>query len=186
MKKFFLLVLTIGVLVVCAMFGGLHIGTPCAADAKDFATHIGETGSNHLPEFGGAQGAIDFLNKVAAGQIAVNVYGDEALTMVAASSSPYGPVLLIYGKSVLPTMYTTDTSTLNLRVQGKQIRTGKADLNAAKNAAGCFSGALASVYAPASAPATLPVSGSAMVIGAIIVLVLGGGLLLGGRKVLPA
>lgn len=49
MKKFFLLVLTIGVLVVCAMFGGLHIGTPCAADAKDFATHIGDQARTTSP-----------------------------------------------------------------------------------------------------------------------------------------
>ncbi len=157
MKKLFLTVISI-VAVLVMLFFGVHIGTPCPSDARDFANHM-ETGSNnHLPEFGGVNGAIDFLNKVASGEIPVRIWGDDSVTFVAATSSPYGPVVIIFGSNVLPTMYATSIDKINNLTRGLKQWTGQRDFDQARSTAGCFATALqpATVSVSAGSWATSP------------------------------
>jgi len=141
MKKLFLSVVTF-VVLVAMLFLGLHVGSPCPTDAYDFASHVGPGGSNHLPEFGGIRGAADFLNKVHNGQIQIRVWGDAGRTIITATSSPVGPVVIIYGSQVLATMYTLSTDQINNLTRGLSQWTGQKDISQARNTAGCFAAAL--------------------------------------------
>lgn len=178
MKKVFLvLVLIIGLVMTC-LFGGLHLGQICPTDAGDFASHIGPEGSNHLVEFGGIDGAANFLQGVANGDIAVSVYGDATRTIIAATSSTWGPAVIIYGSAVLPTMFTATTDRINDLIRGMPKRTSGADLGSARNTAGCFGKALQPTSIPI--PVNVPADNSPLIIWAAILL--GGGLLIGGAK----
>lgn len=178
MKKFFIIGAI--VLVIACSFLGLHVGTACPADAKEFAKHAEEQG--HVAEFGGADNFAGFLNLIADGSAQIAVYGDITRTIIAVTSSQYGPRVIIYGTGVLPTGFPATTSRINDLTRGMTPRTGKTDLNAARNTAGCFGKS----FQTQSIAVSLPVSSaaSAATIATILALVGIGGLFLGERKVL--
>lgn len=88
MKKFLGICSLLFAIVACALFGGLHVGTACPADAKDFANHVAQQG--HIAEFGGAGNFYGFLNAIANGGTQIAVYGDAVRTIIAVTSSQYG------------------------------------------------------------------------------------------------
>ncbi len=181
MKKFLGICSLLFAIVACALFGGLHVGTACPADAKDFASHVAQQG--HIAEFGGIDKFAGFLSGIADGTSQIAVYGDAVRTVVAITSSQYGSGVIIYGTGVLPTGFPATTSRINDLTRGMTPRTGKADLNAARNTAGCFGKSFQTQPIPVSMP--VGSAASAVTITTILVLmsicgVLGGKKLLGG------
>lgn len=169
--KLFLVGLIGIVLFVCALFGGLHVGTACPSDAKDFAAHIKQQG--HLEEWGGIENAVKFLQGIADGTSEFRVYGDGVKTIIAVSRGPAGSGMVIYGSGVMPTGFPATTDSIIAKTRGMTMRTGNADINAARTTAGCFGEKLQSQTAGVSAPSvSVPVNGPAIIgIGAAALLV---------------
>lgn len=155
MKKILIFLLSVGVL-----FLGFspNIFYPNGLEERycsDFADHIGPNGSDHIKEFGGAEQATKFLRLVSDGAITFALYGNEQRAIAAVTSSPWGPAVIIFGRSVLPTMFPTTTDRLNNLIRGLPKIKGQKDLESARQLFKCFADKIP-VPVDEPSPARLP------------------------------